>query len=103
MNASEGLGLNTISAGTTLRSLARQMRTGTITRTGRTITRVRGADRASLTLDAQGRVKTGVIDDAEDGRYRLTVTYPAEPFKQVTPTPQCSDVPLVDPDSAGDD
>jgi hypothetical protein len=79
------------SSGATLRSLAHDLRNGTITRRGRTITRVRGDERASFTLDGKGRVKRGVLDDPDEGRFRLTVTYPVVPFKQVTPAPECTD------------
>jgi hypothetical protein len=80
-----------VTAGATLRDLARDLRGGTITRRGRTLTRVRGDERGTIVLDRRGRVKRGVFEDPDDGRFRMTVRYPRNPFTPVTPTPACTD------------
>jgi hypothetical protein len=79
-----------LSAGDVLRDIARDLRSGTVTRSGRTFSWVKGKARATVTLDADGLVRGGVIDDPQDGRYRLQVDYPDEPLAQVTPTPACT-------------
>jgi hypothetical protein len=95
-DASEGWSISTLSVAEGFRQMRADMRGGTITRSGRTITRVKGAERATLALDAQGRLTGGVIEDPDDGRYRMTVTYPDSPFMPVSPTPECTDEQLGD-------
>ena len=95
-DASEEFSIGALTAAEGFRQLRADMRGGTITRSGRTITRVKGAERATLELDAQGRVTGGVIEDPDDGRYRMTVTYPDAPFTPVSPTPECTDEQLGD-------
>jgi hypothetical protein len=90
----EGFGIGTLSVAEAFRQMRADLRGGTITRSGRTIMRVKGAERATLELDAEDRVTGGVIEDPDEGRYRMTVTYPDTPFTQVTPTPECTDEQL---------
>ena len=97
----EGLGIDELSAGDVLRDIARDLRSGTVTRSGRTFSWVKGEARATVTLNADGLVRGGVIDDPEDGRYRLQVDYPDAPLAQVTPTPACTAEQLADTPYAG--
>ena len=99
--ASEGFEINELSAGDVLRDIAGDLRSGTVTRSGRTLSWVRGAARATLTLNADGLVRGGIVDDPEDGRYRLEVSYPDTPLAQVTPTPPCTDEQLAGSPYAG--
>jgi hypothetical protein len=85
-----------MTAGATLRDLAHDLRKGTVTRRGRTLTRVRGEERGTIVLDRRGRVKRGTIVDPDEGRYRMTVSYPSSPFKPVTPTPGCTDEQIAE-------
>jgi hypothetical protein len=99
--AAEGLEMVQLSAGDVLRDIARDLRSGTVTRSGRTFSWVKGKARATVSLDAGGLVRGGVIDDPEDGRYRLQVDYPNEPLAQVTPAPACTADQLADTPYAG--
>lgn len=90
----EGLEVDATSTGEAFRELRRDLRGGTITRAGRTITRVKGDERARFELDTQGRVTGAVVENKQDGRYRMTVTYPDVPFRQMTPAPECTDEQL---------
>ena len=93
--AAEGFEIEDLSAGDVLRDIAGDLRSGMVTRSGRTLSWVRGAARATVTLNADGLVRGGVIDDPEDGRYRLQVSYPDAPLPQRTPTPPCTDEQLA--------
>jgi hypothetical protein len=99
--ASEGFEIVQLSAGDVLRDIAGDLRSGTVTRSGRTLSWVRGAARATLTLSADGLVRGGIVDDPKDGRYRLEVSYPDAPLTQVTPTPPCTDEQLAGSPYAG--
>lgn len=94
----EGLEVDATSTGDAFRELRRDLRGGTITRAGRTVTRVKGDERASFELDTQGRVTGAIVENKRDGRYRMTVTYPDVPFRQVTPAPECTDEQLESDD-----
>ncbi len=99
--AAEGFEIEQLSAGDVLRDIARGLRSGTVTRSGLTLSWARGTARATVTLDADGLVRSGVIDDPQDGRYRLEVDYPDTPSTQVEPTPPCTDEQLARSPYAG--